>query len=136
MFNKEEISVLIKKAIDSSKNSYSPYSKFPVGCAFEDTEGNIYGGCNVENLAFPSGICAERTAICKAISKYGPKLKIKTLIVYTPTQNVTTPCGTCRQVMNEFSTNETRIVCVCDSELYLDTTLKKLLPESPKIDFE
>jgi len=129
-----EVKKLVSEAKKASQNSYSPYSKFPVGSAFEDNDGNIYAGCNVENLAFPSGLCAERTAICKAVSEFGPELKVKTLVVYTPTEKVTTPCGACRQVINEFATPETRIVCVCNSDSVLDVPFKDLLPESPVIE--
>ncbi len=129
-----QIEKLVLAAKEAAKNSYAPYSKFPVGSAFEDLGGNIFNGCNVENLAFPSGLCAERTAICKAVSQVGPKLKIKILLVYTPTERVTTPCGACRQVINEFALPDTKIICVCDSDFILDMKFSDLLPESTIID--
>lgn len=136
MTNKNDIQDLINAAKKGTKNSYSPYSNFKVGAAFEDQNGNIFYGCNVENLAFPSGICAEQTAIAKGVSETGPSLKIKTLVVYTPTQSVTTPCGGCRQVINEFGTSETVIISVCDSEDYMEVKLQELLPQSTRIDFD
>ena len=122
---------LAKKA---SLNAYAPYSKFKVGAAFETDSGDVFTGCNIENLAFPSGICAERTAIFKGISELGPSMKIKTLAVYTATKKVTTSCGACRQVMNEFALPDTRIICVCDTDTFLDIAFSDLLPKPTEID--
>ena len=130
----DNLELLKENAKMASQNSYAPYSQFPVGVSVEDISGNIFTGCNVENLAYPSGICAERTAIFKAVSEVGPTMKIKTLIVYTPTKRVTTPCGSCRQVINEFAHSKTRIFCFCDSDAILDMQFNDLLPESPVID--
>ncbi len=129
-----KIQYLISIAKKASQNSYSPYSKFPVGSALEDVDGNVFAGCNVENLSFPSGLCAERTAVCKAVTEVGPKVKIKTLVTYTPSMKVTPPCGACRQVINEFAIPNTRVLCVCDSDSVLDVPFKNLLPEPPLID--
>ncbi|MCV9385925.1 cytidine deaminase [Reichenbachiella ulvae] len=129
----QDISQLIERAKEASKNSYSPYSKFKVGAALINDKGQIYSGCNVENLSFPAGICAEQTAICKAVSEAGPDLKINILVVFTPTDDLTTPCGLCRQVINEFATPATRIICVCNSNTQLDTTFDQLFPLSPTI---
>lgn len=128
------LSELISQAKKVSQNAYSPYSNFKVGAAFQDDSGNIYSGCNVENLAFPSSLCAERSAIVSAVSQTGPHLKIKILVVYTATDQVTTPCGACRQVMQEFSTEDTRVICVCDTGDELDLALTDLLPKPTKID--
>ena len=131
-----QLDKLINQAKRVSNNSYSPYSNFKVGSAFEDQDGNIFQGCNVENLAFPSGLCAERTAIVTGVSEVGISLKIKTLVVYTPTKEVTSPCGACRQVISEFSTPETMVICVCDSNDYLEMSIDKLLPIPPNIDLK
>ena len=128
------VKTLLKKAKDAAQNAYAPYSKFHVGAALVDDHGNFFSGCNVENLAFPSGICAEQVAISKAVSEVGPSFSISMLLVYTPTQKVTTPCGSCRQVINEFATPETRIVSVCDSEEHLDITFTELHPHATMID--
>lgn len=125
---------LFQEAKKASLKSYSPYSKFKVGVALEDINGNIFTGCNVENLAFPSGICAEQTAISKVISEVGPNMRIKTLLVYTPTTKVTTPCGSCRQVINEFALQNTEVICMCDSEESLHVRFSELLPKSTIID--
>lgn len=136
MIDKSKLKTLIDAAKKGSTRSYSPYSNFKVGAAFEDYDGNIFYGCNVENLAFPSGICAEQTAIAKGVSKKGPSMKIKTLVVYTPTLAFTTPCGGCRQVINEFSTSDTKIISVCDSEDYMEMNIRELLPKSTVIKFD
>jgi cytidine deaminase len=120
---------LIDKLIDNARraalNAYSVYSKFPVGAAFANKSGVIFTGCNVENISFGLTNCAERTAVFKSISE--GNREIETLVVYTPTQKPTPPCGACRQVIAEFNKNA-RIICVCDSNQRIDTTLDKLFP--------
>lgn len=126
--------LLKEQAKKVSLNSYSPYSKFRVGAALEASDGNVFTGCNIENLAFPSGICAERTAIFKAVSEMGPNMKIDTLVIYTATNGITTPCGSCRQVISEFAHARTRIVSVCDQDVCLDVLFQDLLPHPTIID--
>ncbi|MEO0090366.1 MAG: cytidine deaminase [candidate division WOR-3 bacterium] len=87
---------LLKEII---KNSYSPYSAFPVA-ALLVTKNNIYFGVNIENVSFSLTICAERVAIFKAISE-GDR-NFQKLIIYTPTKNFIYPCGACLQVLKEF----------------------------------
>lgn len=110
--------------------SYSPYSKFSVGVALEieteSRERHVVGGCNIENASYGLTNCAERTAIFSAVSDYG-KIKIITVVIYTPTEKLTFPCGACRQVINEFGP-EAEIILTCDSEEIEETTLSKLLP--------
>jgi len=118
---------LIEEAKRVSKNAYAKYSKFNVGCAFTNSNKQIFTGCNVENASFGLTNCAERTAIFKSISE-GNK-SIDTVVIYTPTQTPTPPCGACRQVIAEFNPNA-RIISVCDSEELIDTNLSQLLPFS------
>ncbi len=96
---------MIEKAIKTLKkvirNSYSPYSKFKVASAVITDDGTIYTGVNIENSSYGLTICAERVAVFKAVSE--GKTKIKTVIVYTPTEEHTFPCGACRQVISEFN---------------------------------
>ncbi|MEM9896495.1 MAG: cytidine deaminase [Bacteroidota bacterium] len=110
---------LLEEAKSVRKKSYSPYSGFAVGTAIEDINGTVFSGCNVENLAFPSGLCAERTAIFKAVSEVGSSFKLKKVVIYTATDAITTPCGACRQVIEEFAIPETEIFCVGDGNNYL-----------------
>ncbi len=123
--NASSIRRLEKIARSAAKSSYSPYSQFTVGAAVLADSGKIYAGANVENASFGLCNCAERIAICSAITA-GEK-KIQCIVVYTPTQAVTPPCGSCRQVINEFGP-QARIISVCDSDDRIETTLDALLP--------
>lgn len=116
---------LKRHAIAASKNAYCPYSKFPVGAAVLTDNGEVFSGCNVENAAFGLTICAERNAIFQAIAK-GAK-RLLTVVIYTPTPIASAPCGSCRQVINEFGP-EARIVSVCDTGDRIDAPLTELLP--------
>jgi cytidine deaminase len=121
------IEQLIVKAKDVSKNAYCVYSKFPVGAAFINNNGSIFTGCNIENISFGLTNCAERTAIYKSISE--GNRSIETLVIYTPTNKPTLPCGAYLQVIAEFNKNA-RIICVCDSDERIDTHLMHLLPQT------
>ena len=133
--SKELENKLIQSARDVSLKSYSPYSKFKVGCAILSSGAEIFTGCNIENISFGLTICAERAAVFNAINKIGPELKIMKVVIYTPTGKPITPCGACRQVLGEFG-NDTEILSVCNSEMTLRYTLKELLPYSPNIKFD
>ena len=85
---------LLRIAKEASFNAYVPYSRFPVGAAIECDDGSVYTGCNVENAAFGSTICAERTACVKAVSE--GKRNYKRVAIYVDSQNWPTPCGACR----------------------------------------
>jgi len=91
---------LIKEAAKARENAYAPYSHFKVGAAVEGESGKIYTGCNVENASYGLSMCAERTAICNAISQ-GEKV-IKAIAIVTSTTPLTPPCGACRQFIQEF----------------------------------
>ena len=91
---------LEKAARTTAKHSYSPYSQFPVGAAVLADSGKIYVGTNVENASYGLCNCAERTAIFSAIA--AGERPLSCVVVYTPTQTATPPCGACRQVINEF----------------------------------
>lgn len=119
--------LLIEQAMKAIKNSYSPYSKFPVAAAVLDESGKIFVGVNVENVSFGLTQCAERSAIGAAVSN-GAKT-IQAVVVYTPTETPTPPCGVCRQVIREFASNAT-VLCVCDSALQIEATIDELLPHS------
>ena len=91
---------LIRQATRAQKNAYAPYSKFKVGAAVLGASGKIYQGCNIENASYGLTICAERTAIAKAISE-GEK-GFKAIAIHTNAQPLTPPCGACRQFIREF----------------------------------
>jgi len=105
--DKSFISKIIDMAKKAQKNSYSPYSRYPVGATVVGESGKIYTGTNIENASFGLSICAERVAIFKAISA-GEK-KIKDICVVAKSA---TPCGACRQVIMEFADKDAKIICV------------------------
>ena len=120
MNNKE----LIRKALEAKKKAYVPYSKFHVGAAIVTENDEVYTGCNIENASYTPTICAERTAIFKAVSE-GHR-KIKTIVVVGD-GNFTYPCGVCRQVMREFGKDATVIIANSEEE-YREYRLNELLP--------
>ncbi len=120
---------LMQKAIEASKNSYSPYSKFPVGACVLTESGKVYHGCNFENSSFGLTICAERNAIGSAVAD-GERL-IKAIAIYSPNQDNCAPCGACRQVMHEFCKKDEDLdIILKDGESIRVVTLASLLPES------
>lgn len=115
---------LIREAMKAKENAYVPYSKFKVGAALLTEDGKIYSGCNIENAAYTPTICAERTAIFKAISEGTKEIKA---IAVVAGSNMSYPCGVCRQVIKEFGENATIIVATSEEE-YKEYTLNDLLP--------
>jgi cytidine deaminase len=130
--SKKDYRKLTELAKQASLNSYSPYSKFAVGCCVETTEGQFFSGCNVENISFGLTICAERAAVFNAISAAGPDTRIKKAIIYTPTEHPITPCGACRQVLREFG-DELLVVSVSKTGEELSFMIDELLPQTPDI---
>ncbi len=116
---------LIEKAKEASKNAYAPYSDFRVGACVLMESGNIYTGCNFENASYGLSICAERNAIGSAIAN--GETKIKAIAIYSPNMYNCTPCGACRQVINEFKTDETVVITVAADKI-ITHTIDELLP--------
>lgn len=116
---------LIQAAKVAAKASYSPYSKFRVGAAILTGSGKVFTGTNVENASYGLCNCAERTAIFTAAAQ--GERSVRVVAVYTPTKTPTTPCGACRQVINEFGP-DSLIISTCDGPDRLETTLAQLLP--------
>ncbi|KAJ7579291.1 cytidine deaminase-like protein [Mycena floridula] len=106
----EDRAALIKAAFEAKAHSYSPYSKFPVGAALLSADGKIFKGANVENASYGGTICAERTAIVKAVSE-GTRSFIG-LAVTTNVSSAISPCGMCRQVIREFCALEMPVFLV------------------------
>lgn len=93
----EQLPQLEEVAWDVRENAYCPYSGFKVGAAIRSANtGKIYRGCNVENAAFPTGVCAERGALCTAIAAEGPNLKLDHVMIATEADTPAQPCGPCR----------------------------------------
>ena len=91
---------LIEAATAVRENAYAPFSSFKVGAAIEMEDGEVIDGCNVESASYGLTVCAERVAIWKAISE--GKRKIKHIAVVADTEDLTPPCGVCRQIIWEF----------------------------------
>ena len=116
--------LLMDKAKEASKMSYSPFSRFAVGASVLAKSGKIYTGCNVENSSFGMTICAERCAIFKAISE-GEK-EIRAVAIYSPNADSCYPCGACRQVMYEFQGDSKDEEIVVVTENLGELEVKKL----------
>ena len=129
----DRIPELIEKAIDMRNYSYAPYSKFRVGAGLLAANGNLYGGCNIENAAYGPSNCAERTAFFKAVSE-GVQDFTAIAIAGGPEEGIRdfcAPCGVCRQVMAEFCEADSFLVILAKSvEEYEVYTLRELFPKS------
>ncbi|KAJ6619480.1 cytidine deaminase [Mycena sp. CBHHK59/15] len=106
----EQRESLIKAAFEAKKNTYNPYSKFAVGAALLAADGTIVKGANIENASYGGTICAERTAIVKAVSE-GTRSFVA-LAVVTDVPSTISPCGMCRQVIREFCALDMPILLV------------------------
>jgi len=115
---------LVNAAIAASRHAYVPYSRFPVGAALLAANGKTYGGCNVENAAYPSTLCAERTALVKAVSEGDRDF----LAIAVVTRSGGSPCGSCRQMLYEFSPDMQVVVATLEGEIRYEVALQELLP--------
>ena len=98
----QSLKELMKHAQKAALKSYSPYSKFRVGAALQLTSGEIVTGTNVENVSYGVTICAERSALVRAVSEFGPKIRIAAVAIANRNGLPSPPCGACRQVLAEF----------------------------------
>lgn len=120
---------LVQLAKAAQEHSYSPYSGYRVGAALRTASGATYSGCNVENAAYPEGVCAEGGAISAMVR--GGDREIVEIVTITDGERPGSPCGGCRQKIREFATPNTRIrSLVLRSDAALDFDLEALLPES------
>ena len=125
MEEKEMLS-LIEEAMEAREAAYTPYSNFKVGALVIDEKGRRFKGCNIENASYGLSNCGERTAIFKAVSE-GMK-KIKIIVVVADTKGPVSPCGACRQVINEFADSDTIIILANLKKEYEIWNVEKLLP--------
>lgn len=115
-------------AREGAARAYAPYSNFHVGAAILDDLGRIHTGCNVENGSYGLTNCAERTAMFRAVCDGARGLRA--VVVYTPTETLTSPCGACRQVLAEFATAETPVYLFNKHGASRATTIGELLPDA------
>ena len=108
--------------------AHAPYSRFHVGAAVRDEEGGVHGGCNVENAAYPQGLCAEASAIAALVGA-GRKRVLECLVI-GPGPDLITPCGGCRQKLREFASGDLKIHLCGPDGLHRTVTLEQLLPLS------
>ena len=123
---------LFQAAVKAAENSYSPYSNFRVGAALLTAEGKLYTGCNIENGSYSMTICAERTAIFKAVSE-GERNFARIAIAGSGDGDFSKPCypcGACLQVMSEFDTDSTLSIVLSDGA----HKLSEFLPAAFSLD--
>jgi len=93
---------LLDKAHQAALHAYAPYSGFRVGAALRLSNGEIVTGANVENVSFGLTICAERSALVRAVSQFGPEIRVEAVAIANLNSLASPPCGACRQVLSEF----------------------------------
>ncbi len=131
LLNKESLDCLIGKAKEGMRHSYAPYSGFHVGAALMTSSGEIFTGCNIENASYGDTICAERTAIFKAVSE-GYRDITDIAIVSSDDALAPYPCGLCLQVMAEFMPEA--VVHVVSGTKTVSFTVKELLPQAFRLE--
>jgi cytidine deaminase len=119
---------LLEAALKARANAYAPYSRFTVGAALRAEDGRIYAGANVENAAYPEGLCAEAGAI-GAMAASGAR-RIAEIVVVADGAALCTPCGACRQRIREFAAPDATIHVAGPEGIRRSFTLAELLPES------
>lgn len=134
LVNKDEdiVSKMMDEAEAIRPYAHNKYSNVQVACSILTKSGRFIRGVNVENVAYGSTICAERSAICSSISTFGEK-DFEIYLVHSNLDNFLTPCGSCRQCMAEFG--NAHIILMNNKRECKYTTLEYLLPESCEIDF-
>ena len=114
-------------AVAMLDRAYCPYSHFPVGAALECADGTVFTGCNIENAAYSPGICAERTAVAKAVSE--GHTDFVRIAIAGRSADFCVPCGVCRQVLREFAP-DIEVICLNGKGEEKVFTLSELLPHS------
>jgi cytidine deaminase len=123
---------LIDAALAARENAHAPYSGFKVGAALLAEDGRIYAGCNVENVAYPEGTCAEAGAIAAMV--LGGARRIIEIAVAADSPLPVSPCGGCRQKIAEFARPETPVILAGPEGERMRTTLGELLPAHFGVD--
>lgn len=118
--------ILVQEAARVRENAYVPYSNFKVGAALRAGSGAIYSGCNVENVAYPQGTCAEAGAIAAMVA--GGDTEIKEVAVIADSPEPVTPCGGCRQKLAEFASADVKITMATTGGKQVTLTMAEILP--------
>ncbi len=124
MLTDEDRQKLIRTALEARKWAYAPYSGYAVGAALLTASGRVYDGVNIENAAYPTGICAERVAVFKAVSEGEREFEAIAVV----TSNGGSPCGSCRQVLAEFGLSPLVLIANTDGQIVRELTVAELLP--------
>jgi len=122
------LQALLRAAHAARARAYAPYSKFQVGAAVLDEQGRVHAGCNVENAAYPQGLCAEGLALGAMVLAGGRRARA--LLVLGEGPAPVTPCGGCRQKLREFGGDDTPVLVANGGGVQLRTTLGALLPHA------
>ena len=122
--DKKDIDAIKSVARQAAERAYCPYSRFSVGAVIVTRDGKQYSGCNIENTSYGLTVCAERVAVFQAVSAGERALEL--LLLYTPTQEIYTPCGACRQVLFEFA-RDLRIYCTSNGDVVREYGIRELL---------
>ncbi|MCP5039010.1 MAG: cytidine deaminase [Rhodobacteraceae bacterium] len=117
---------MLKAAKSIRENAYAPYSGFKVGAAVRASSGKVYSGCNVENAAYPQGVCAEAGAISAMVA--AGETEIAEVLVVADVSGVVAPCGGCRQKLAEFASPEVPVIMCNMTGSEEVTTIGALLP--------
>lgn len=119
---------LVAAARTARQHAYAPYSRFAVGAALLDEQGRIHAGCNVENAAYPEGLCAEAVAVGLMVLAGGTRIVAAAVVGDAP--QPVTPCGGCRQKLREFAAGEVPVVSANTHAILARHTMAELLPAS------
>ncbi|MCS6872708.1 MAG: cytidine deaminase [Anaerolineae bacterium] len=125
MLTPEQRAELIRLALEMRQRAYCPYSSYQVGAALLTEDGALYGGCNVENASYGGTICAERTAVVKAVSEGARRFSA----IAVATANGGSPCGICRQFLYEFAPDLYIILVDSTGTVRAEYRLRDLLPD-------
>jgi len=124
---------LVDAARAARENAYAPYSKFKVGAALRSASGTVFQGCNVENVAYPEGTCAEAGAIAAMVA--GGDTRIAEIAVIADSPKPVSPCGGCRQKIAEFAAPDVKVTLATLEGVVHETTVADLLPGSFDADY-
>jgi len=125
-----EWSALMESALAVREHAHAPYSGYRVGAAVMDEAGRVHAGCNVENAAYPEGLCAEAGAIAAMVAAGGRRIRAIAVAGGHDTPGACTPCGGCRQKIREFADADTRIVLLDGAGATVNYGIDDLLPYS------